>query len=341
MIKKAKISWTFLLGIFVWMSCSKDQGSVDYSLRYPDYFPAPIYPTARNPITKKGFELGRALFHDPILSVDSTISCASCHSQGHAFADQNVSLSTGVYGRVGPRNSPSIINTAWQSNFMWDGGVNHIEVVPVAPITNHLEMDESIKNLVYKLNQNPKYLSRFKQAFDVEKVDDQKVFFALAQYMSMLVSADAKYDMVQQGKATFTSDEALGYTIFNEKCGSCHREPLFTDYSYSNNGLSIIGMDLGRYTVTLLDQDKHKFKVPTLRNIQFTYPYMHDGRFSSIAQVLNHYSNDMASHENLDQRLVNGDKVGIALTIEDKKHVEAFLKTLSDFTFISDPKLSE
>jgi cytochrome c peroxidase len=145
-----KFRFLLFLVLFWGISCQKDQDKSDFGLSYPDYFPEPHYKFGKNLLTKEGFELGRALFFDPILSIDSTISCASCHAQSHAFADHNTRMSFGVGGKMGTRNSPALINLAWQPIFMWDGGINHLEVMPLAPITEVVEMGETMKNVLTK-----------------------------------------------------------------------------------------------------------------------------------------------------------------------------------------------
>ncbi|HMT52151.1 MAG TPA: cytochrome c peroxidase [Saprospiraceae bacterium] len=322
-------------------SCQNDQDELDFGLTYPDYFPAPHYQFGKNTLTKEGFELGRSLFFDPILSLDSTISCASCHAQGHAFADHNVALSKGIYDLAGTRNSPSMFNLAWQPIFMWDGGINHIEVMPLAPITNPVEMGQDMNTAIQKLNNNPSYSNRFRKVFGEKPIESQQLFYALAQYMSMLVSADSKYDKYRQGKVELTLDEGDGLQIFRAKCASCHKEPLFTDYSLRNNGLEILNDDLGYGRITLDTTDNHKFKVPSLRNVALTYPYMHDGRFRTLDQVLDHYSNGLVYHTNIDPLLVQNNTIGIPLNDDEKQKLKAFLNTLSDYTFISNPLYSK
>ncbi|MBK8625191.1 MAG: cytochrome-c peroxidase [Saprospiraceae bacterium] len=336
-----KIRFLFLFALIWSYSCQDDQDKSDFGLTYPDYFPAPHYQFGKNKLTREGFELGRALFFDPILSIDSTISCESCHAQGHAFADHNTALSTGIAGLSGTRNSPALFNLAWQPIFMWDGGINHIEVMPLAPITNEVEMGQDMEGAIKKLNNHPTYSKRFRSIFGEKPIDSQQLFYALAQYMSMLVSYNSKYDQYRQGKSTLTADEDDGLQIFRAKCASCHTEPLFTDYSLRNNGLEILNDDLGYGRITLETSDNHKFKVPSLRNIALTYPYMHDGRFRTLDQVLDHYDSGIVQYTNLDPLLIQNGQLGIPLSQEDKLKLKAFLHTLSDFTFTSNPLYSE
>lgn len=316
-------------------SCNKDKEEV-FELSYPDYFPTPVYSFENNELTKDKFELGRKLFYDGILSSDNSVSCGSCHSQVHGFADHNVNFSTGVNNLKGTRNSPAITNMIWSSSFMWDGGVNHIEVFSLAPITNPLEMNESMENVIDKLNQNDFYKSAFKKAYGTSTITDQLLFRALTSFMSMLVSDDSRYDQFRQGKAILTPQEVEGLQLFQQKCASCHAEPLFTNHSFQNNGLDSVFIDLGRGRITLEEEDNGKFKVPSLRNVELTYPYMHDGRFWTLEQVLEHYNTGIKNSETLAPELVNG----LPMTAEEKKKIIAFLKTLTDYTIISDFKLA-
>ena len=331
-----------LLFILVWgTSCQDNQDKSDFGLTYPDYFPEPHYNFGKNTLTKEGFELGRALFFDPILSIDSTVSCESCHAQGHGFADHNTRLSLGVDGKIGNRNSPAIVNLLWQPIFMWDGGINHIEVMPIAPITSDVEMAESMSQVIKKLNNHPKYVERFRRVFGEKPIESQQLFYALTQYMTMLISDDSKYDKYRQGKLSFTADEEDGLQIFRAKCASCHTEPLFTDFGLRNNGLNIEGDDLGYGRITLSEADNYRFKVPSLRNVALTYPYMHDGRFRTLEQVLDHYDKGIVNHPNLDKLLISGGRIGIALSDSEKQKLIIFLNTLTDNTFISNPIFSE
>lgn len=337
--RRILLAFIMILSVLWAPSCSDNRDN--FTLNYPDYFPEPVYKFENNPISREKFELGRKLFHDPILSRDSSLSCATCHAQGHAFADHNIALSVGIDHRIGSRNSPSIVNVAWQPHFMWDGGINHIEIMPFAPITNPVEMDEDLGHVVAKLNQNEIYTQLFKHAFGNAKIESQQMFYVLAQYMAFLISDDSKYDRVRQGKETFTLEENQGYQIFLEKCNTCHQEPLFTDFSFRNNGLQYYDADLGRYRITQFDADKHKFKVPSLRNITLTYPYMHDGQLASLDAVLEHYNSGIIHHENLDPILIKNGRLGILLDEQEKNALKTFLKTLTDQSYLSNPLFTE
>ena len=321
-----------LVFVSILISCQKKKEETEsFELTYPDYFPTPVYDFTNNELTKTRFLLGKKLFFDTQLSNDGTISCNSCHAQAHGFADHNVALSAGVNGALGNRNSPSIANMIWSPSFMWDGGVNHIEVFSVAPITNPVEMHETMSNVVNKLNQSETYKKEFKAAYGKDVITDQDLLRALTIYMSMIVSCDSKYDQVRQGKTSFTADEASGYELFQQKCASCHTEPLFTSYQFVNNGLDSVFSDFGRAKITFNPSDKGKFKIPSLRNVELTYPYMHDGRFWSLTQVLDHYSSGIQVSETLAPELQNA----ISLSVSEKQQLIDFLKTLTDHKLLS------
>lgn len=308
----------------------------------PAHFPEAYYKHNPNTYSKAGYELGRKLFFDPLLSIDNTISCGSCHKQQYAFADIPVAFSSGVNGLKGRRHTPAIFNMAWNKSFMWDGGVNHLEVMPLAPLTNPVEMGESIGHIIYKLNRHKDYPSLFKKVFSRDSIDDQQMFWALAQYMSNLVSATSKYDDVYRGKTSFTQEELEGYMLFKNNCATCHAEPLLTDYSFRNNGIdTVYTADSGRYRISQLSQDWGAFKVPTLRNIAVTAPYMHDGRFATLQQVLQHYATGVKSSATVSPLLIKNGTPGLQLNTEEQQKIIAFLQTLTDYKFLSKEGLSE
>jgi cytochrome c peroxidase len=311
----------------------------DIILTWPNYFPAPEYNFAENPRTKEGFLLGKKLFYDPILSIDNTISCGSCHQQFVAFAHSDHKLSHGINNLLGERNSPALYNLIWQKEFFWDGGSKHIEVQPIGPITNPVEMAETLENVISKLRKNAEYRSLFKAAFNSDSITSQQMLKAMVQFMGSFISASSRYDKYLQDPSGFplTSDEKNGLTIFEQKCSNCHVPPLFTDNSYRNNGLDETFKDSGRFRITNINSDIGKFKVPSLRNVELTYPYMHDGRFETLDQVLNHYSKGVKASGTLDVSLNNG----IALTPAEKSQLIAFLKTLTDRDFIKDERFKE
>lgn len=302
----------------------------------PKNWPKPVYDFDKNPLTEEGFQLGRTLFYDPILSRDKTISCASCHLQQTGFTHIDHDVSHGIEGRIGTRNSMALVNLAWSKSFMWDGGVNNLEVQPINPITNPLEMDEKLDNVVAKLQQSSKYKLLFSKAFGDEKVTSQRLLKALAQFTVMLISSDSKYDKVMRHEISFTEEEQKGYALFKINCGSCHAEPLFTNNKFENNGVrpDAFFKDGGRIRITKDSKDSLRFKVPTLRNIELTAPYMHDGSIKNLPMVLFHYTNDIYSSQTLSKPLLKK----IALNEEDKNNLLEFLKTLTDESFVNNPR---
>lgn len=303
----------------------------------PDHFPAPVYDFEHNPVTEAGFELGRKLFYDTRLSIDGTISCGSCHAQVHGFADHNIPLSFGVEGRMGTRNTPGLANMAWVPAFMWDGGVNHIEVMPIAPITEHAEMANHLSDLISYLQQETEYPAAFEAAFGSDQINSQNLLRAITQFQGSLISARSKYDKWITGSIDLNAEEHEGREIFEAKCTSCHSGILFTDFSYRNNGLDSTFADEGRMRITLNPEDEGTFRVPSLRNVALTAPYMHDGRFRSLRQVLDHYTHRVVHSPTLDPTLVEG----IPLSDAEQDRLIDFLQTLSDFDFISDHRFSE
>lgn len=301
----------------------------------PEGWPQPKYDFKNNPISEEGFQLGRHLFYDPILSRDSTISCASCHLQQTAFTHVDHQLSHGIDGKIGTRNSLALINLAWSKNFMWDGGVNNLEVQAINPITNPLEMDEKLENVVNKLQRTEKYRVLFTKAFGDEKVTSQRVLKALAQFTVMLKSSNSKYDKVMRKEENFTIQEEHGYHLFKINCASCHKEPLFNDDTFKKNGLAIDETlnDVGRIKITSRKEDNHRFKIPTLRNVQFTFPYMHDGRYKTLTEVIKHYNS--LDHNN---DLPNELSKPMNLSDHDRVDMVAFLNTLTDKEFLFDKR---
>lgn len=319
-------------------SCNKNVADEPVSFVNPLYFPKPTYNFDSNPITKARFELGRKLFYDPILSFNNTISCGSCHIQTSAFTHHGHTVSHGIFDRQGTRNSPSIMNLAWASSYMWDGGIVDLDLQSIAPITNHEEMDDSVPNILTKLGKHPVYPRLFKNAFGSTGITGVDILKSLSQFMLLCVSSNSKYDSVRQNTARFTNAETIGYKLFQAKCESCHKEPLFTDYSFRNNGLSVSMVnDEGRFLITGIPSDRYKFKVPSLRNLSFTAPYMHDGRLLTLDAVLDHYTTKISTSPNLDPILQNG----ISLTLSERRNLQAFLKTLDDKIFLLDTRFSD
>ncbi len=304
----------------------------------PEKWPNPAYDFSKNPLAVEKIELGRALFYDPVLSASNTISCASCHSQYSAFTHIDHALSHGIGDSIGTRNSPALMNLAWSKLFMWDGAINHLDMQALAPITHPDEMGSTMVNVVVKIQQSAMYRGLFYAAFKDSVITGEHTLKAIAQFMLTLVSANSKYDSVMRKQTTFTAQEQNGYSLFQKNCASCHAEPLFTNLGFENNGLPVDATlnDFGRIKVTQNADDSLKFKVPTLRNIEFTYPYMHDGRFKKLRDVLNHYTSGIHASKTLAKQLQNP----VVLSSNERVDVITFLLTLSDKEFLFNPDFS-
>jgi cytochrome c peroxidase len=304
----------------------------------PKNWPKPVYDFKNNPLTEEGFLLGRKLFYDPILSKDNTISCASCHLQATGFTHVDHDLSHGIEGKIGTRNSLTLQNLAWSKTFMWDGGVNHLDVQALAPITSEVEMNETLENVIIKLQHSEKYQELFYRAFGTKKITGQYTLKAITQFIVSLTTSNSKYDKVIRKEEKFTEMEQKGYDIFKQYCTSCHKEPLLTNNGFKNNGLPIDKdlKDIGRMKITQNSRDSLLFKVPTLRNIEFTFPYMHDGRFKTLNEVVKHYNSGVLKSSTLSKELL------IPMNLSDNQRTElvSFLKTLSDKDFLFNQKYS-
>ncbi len=202
--------------------------------KIPPGFPQPHYRFTNNRLTREGFELGRKLFYDGRLSQDGNFPCSSCHQQFAAFATYEHRLSHGFNNQFSFRNAPGLFNIAWQKELHWDGGINHIEVQPLAPITDPHEMATTLDTVIVKIKKDEGYRKLFRAAYGDETITSQRILKALAQFVGSLVSANAKYDQMKRGELAFNQYEQAGYQLFQQKCASCHREPLFTDLSYRN-----------------------------------------------------------------------------------------------------------
>ncbi|MCU0430993.1 MAG: c-type cytochrome [Cytophagaceae bacterium] len=317
-----------------WIS-AREKNKIKHLIQ-PAGWPAPVYDVEKNPITEEGFTLGRMLFYDPLLSADSTISCASCHLQQTNFTHVDHALSHGIDGKKGTRNSSVLVNLAWSKSFMWDGGINHIEVQPLAPIENPVEMNSRLSIVVAKLNASDRYRQKFRKAFGKKNtITGQQVLKALSAYLLSLQSFNAKYDRVMRSEPGyhFTPAEARGMDVFLKHCNACHTAPLFTNQGFENNGLAPDPYlnDGGRIKVTHQPSDSLLFKVPTLRNIEVSYPYMHDGRYKNLQMVLFHYSSNISNTLHLSPAL----QPAPDLTEGNKNDLLAFLKTLTDTSFLN------
>lgn len=304
----------------------------------PKGWPQPRYNFKANPLTREGIDLGRRLFYDGRLSKDGNFPCASCHQQFAAFTTYDHNLSHGFNNSLTNRNAPGLFNLAWQREFMQDGGVNHLDVQPLAPLTAVNEMAEEIDSVLGKLRADKTYQTRFAAAFGDTAITTQRMTKALSQFMLTMVSANSKYDKVMRGEASFNLPENLGYGIFQQKCITCHPPPLFTDFSYRNIGMGDdpFNSDKGRMKITGRSEDSLKFRVPTLRNVMVTAPYGHDGRFFSLIEVLEHYRKRVKVMPSTDSLM----RKGIPLSNFEIGQLTAFLYTLTDSAFIADQRFA-
>ena len=311
----------------------------DIKLKIPKGFPKPIYNFKKNKLKPDIFILGRKLFYDNILSKDNTVSCGSCHQRIAAFAHIDHKLSHGIYAKIGTRNVPALQNLIWKDAYMWDGGINSLELQPINPITSPIEMDETLANVIVKLKANKEYVRLFKKAYKDTLINSERLLKALAQFTGLMITSNSKYDKYMRKQDTFSLAEKNGLKLFRAKCEHCHKEPLFTDNSYRNNGLKMDTAlkDFGRGRLTEINKDYQIFKVPGLRNIEITYPYMHDGRFRKLKDVINHYSNSINYDEKADSSLF---RIG-NLTEQEKKDIHSFLLTLTDKEFLYDRRFSD
>jgi len=333
------------------LSCTEETTVVEEQkptpviLAIPSNFPQPVYDLSINSLTEEGIALGKMLFYDPILSRDNTISCGFCHQQPTAFTHHGHDVSHGIDDKLGRRNSLPIQNLIWYRNFFWDGGVHNLDLVPLNAISNPVEMDEDTQDLMTKLKAQQRYQHQFKLAFGSEEINSTRFLQALSQFLATMVSGNSPYDKYVRGENfQFNSAQLEGHALFKQHCASCHSSDLFTDQSFRNNGFSTpddLLKDPGREEITLNPDDRGKFKVPSLRNIEYTAPYMHNGKLASLEDVLDFYSSGVNVSSTLDPILKDNGQPGISLTDDEGKKIIAFLMTLSDQQFLSDRRFSE
>lgn len=338
---KAKIGLVVsALGFFLLSFCSTEDPKL---FEKPSNFPAPVYKFGENPLTPAGVALGKALFYDALLSKDNTISCGSCHQQSAGFTQHGHALSHGINDLLTKRNSMPLFNLAWSPDFGWDGGVHHLDLFPVSPLQNPAEMDETLPNVLDKLRYSKTYPALFEKAFGTDEINTERFLKALSQFTLTMVSANSRYDKFMRNEGeTLTETEREGMALVEQKCSSCHSGVLFSDFKFHNNGLKAASnTDVGRYDITLLDEDRYKFKVPSLRNLMTTAPYMHDGRFGTLEEVLDHYASGVEKSPTLDPLLSANGQLGISLNPDEKTKIIAFLKTLTDEAFLKDYRFSE
>lgn len=341
-----------LVVILLCCSCKKEGHQLTpYQLEVPSHFPAMNIPSD-NPLSEEGVELGKKLFYDTRLSLDNTISCASCHDQQHAFSDPE-RFSKGVNGTPGRRNAMALINLGWQNFFFWDGKAGTLEEQILFPVPDPVEMHQEWPETIEKLWKDKYYKEQFEMVFRSKVFDKYMVSKAIAQFLRTLISGSSKYDVmykIQNGLSLnsaeqtvqITPEEWAGFDLFNSMngadCVHCHTGPFMQVQGYRNNGLDDHFADRGREEITGNSNDKGKFKTPTLRNIAFTAPYMHDGRFATLDEVIEHYSSGIKQSATIDPMMEFSHQGGVHLTSEEKQYLKAFLLTLSDYQFIHNQK---
>ncbi len=350
-------------------ACSREQepaklGATPYDLDLPSYFGDNTHSYADNPLTEEGVELGRMLFYEKRLSGDNRISCSSCHQQDKAFTDGRA-FSKGIRGQQTAKSAMSLVNMLWSGHFFWDGRSASLEEQALEPIVNPVEMDQSLQQTVAKLKETTIYPAAFDRAFGDEEITAARIGKALAQFQRTLVSSDSKYDKYLRNEVTLSAEEELGMALFfthpepsiglrGGNCGDCHVNILTSGVNdglegFKNNGLETDdALEEGLAAVTGKASDKGKFKVPSLRNIALTAPYMHDGRFQTLEQVLDHYNDHIRKSATLDPLILEASNepidpqgpVKLHLTTEEKAAIIAFLHTLTDQNFITNEKFS-
>lgn len=344
--------FVFLIGFIAVVICCKQQSLTSgpknkkankdsiINFTYPSHFPEPEYDFSKNPLTKKGIELGRMLFYDPILSSDSTIACASCHQPFAAFSHMQHPLSHGVKRNLGDRNTPGIFNLAWSPYFMLDGGIPNLDVLALKPITNPVEMNEKLENVLAKLNSSKVYRSKFKDVYGSKTITTDVMLKSISQFLVSIVSFNSKYDQYMQGKDTLSKTQLRGLALVRKNCTPCHAGELYTDFKFRNIGLDTVkysSEDLGRERYTVQKSDRRKFKTPTLRNFNLTSPYMHDGRAYGLNHVLAMHDTLIQDNDLLDPLFKQDGKTGIRLTTEEKLDIYFFILTLTDGKMVHNP----
>jgi len=298
-----------------------------------------------NPLTEEGIALGKKLFFDRKLSGDNSQSCASCHNPRNAFTD-DTQFSDGIDGVFGTRNSMPLFNLAWNfgNRFAWDGKELGLERQALEPVRNPIEMHNNWTQVANRLQQDANYPTLFLQAFGSSTIDSTLVTKAIAQFERTLISGDSKFDQYLLGNTTLTAQELNGLDIFLREdkgdCFHCHgneNNPLWTDNDFHNNGLDATFTDLGLGAITGDPNDNGKFRSPSLRNLSFTAPYMHDGRFATLEEVIDHYSEGIQISSTLDPLIKKADQGGVQLSASDKADLLAFLLTLTDNDFVNNP----
>lgn len=305
----------------------------------PENFPQPVYSFQDNPLSKEGYELGKKLFYDGILSLDGNHPCSSCHQQIGSFGTFEHDRSHGYNGSHTLRNAPVLFNLAWNTSFHWDGEYSTLTEEAVQPINGHIEMAESFEGVIRKLQNDDAYREAFRRVFRNQFIRPEDILKALAQFTGSIISANSKFDKYKRGEINLSSQELNGYEIYQANCATCHPEPLFTDQRFHNIGLPIDNFlnDFGRKMVTGNSSDSLKFKTPTLRNVYISSNYMHDGRFNTLSQCINHYRTGVQASSTLAPELGGG----ISMTNTEATNLALFLRALTDSSILSNPAYSE
>lgn len=335
-----------VVGCFLFSNFCFEIKNKPYQFPELSFFP-PMPKSKYNPVTTEGVKLGRFLFYDSALSFDSSLSCASCHKQENAFSDSPNKFSKGRDGILMSRNTMPLYNLAWYPSLFWDGRAATIEDQVFHPVRDKNEMNFPWKNLEKRISSNQFYKIFFKKAFGSRQIDSTKIAMAIGQFVRTLISYQSKYDLVIARKQKFTNDEYDGFVLVNDQtkgdCLHCHTtdgDGLGTTLKFSNNGLDLINSsdnfkDVGLGKVTGNKSDNGKFKIPSLRNLVFTAPYMHDGRFATLEEVVDFYSSGVKKSPTIDSKMEFAHQGGVQLSTDEKRKIIAFLKTMSDSTFIS------
>jgi len=341
----------------VWHGCRKDpadpplvngSGPTPYFLQLPwslaDSLPPPLLPSD-NPLTVQGVALGRMLFHEKALSDNFTLSCASCHLQEHAFSDP-LTFSVGTDGSVGTRNAMAVVNLAWDMHFFWDGRTHTLEEQALFPVIDEVEMRNTWPTVVERLSDHPDYPGLFEKAFGSPGIDSTRVVKAIAQFERTLLSFNSRFDRFYYGgdSLALTEEEQRGFGVFirDARCADCHKLPLFTDHAIRNNGLDMYPADPGLGAITGQAWDMGSFKVTTLRNIAVTAPYMHDGRFATLEEVVDFYADDVqVAHPHLDNHMFPWVQGLVQLDAQQRTDLVAFMHALTDADFLNDPRFSD
>jgi cytochrome c peroxidase len=376
MTHRDRILFLLLVVLTLAAACKRDEPDVvpepspvgtPYTLQIPANLP-PMSIPADNPMTVEGVTLGRHLFYEKRLSGNNTQSCGSCHAPSFAFTDSSRAVSTGIDGIAGARSAMALINLGYSASLFWDGRAPSLEVQALEPVINPIEMHETWPDAVAKLQADPAYVALFNAAFGSTNIDSLKVVKAIAQFERTLISGNSKYDKVVRGEAAFTPDEAAGLTLFQAEggpvgqqiflpgggfvvgqggadCFHCHTDAagLFTDEQFRNNAVQAEPYtDVGRGAITNDPSDFGRFKVPTLRNIMLTAPYMHDGRFATIEEVIDHYNDGGHPGFTVDPFMKFTDPdLTLELTPQKRAQLIAFLGTLTDMDFVNNPAFSD